>query len=206
MIGRTVGTTPDLEEFFDFRISAEDQIAFSGDSIPGTTMAVDMLYAQTVLSDHNNKHFGADRKANQYDIGTDTTRKRIVRGMEEKAASFGAKTGSESYFMFNTRVGYEGTEGAHPGAACECIRVDTPGTNSQHSHPIPTDGPGGHDAKIKDVIRYLTVQKEEGLPYLVQLAKYLRIIGTQNGKYKNLRQQKALYNGTRPPNCVYWTW
>jgi hypothetical protein len=58
----------------------------------------------------------------------------------------------------------------------------------------------------QSLIRYLTVQKDEGLPHLVQLAKYLRIIGTQNGKYKNLRQQKALYSGTRPPDCVYWTW
>jgi hypothetical protein len=207
MLGRIIATTQSFEEFFDFRISEEDEVAFQGTWVPEVNQSVNMNYGQTVVSDHDKKHFGMDRGANQYDIGADlNTRLRIVRGLEEKAIAHGAYVGSEAYFMFDRKVGYEGTKGPSPGAACVCIRVDTPGLPSQHSHPIPIDGVGGHDDKVRDAIRYLTVKREDGLPYLVRLAKYLTIIGTPHQKYRNLRNQKALYSGTRPPECVYWTW
>ncbi len=207
MIGRVLDPNNALEEFFDFRIDDAARIAFDGTYQPQTNQSVDMNYPQTVISEHNRKHFGADRRANQYDIGNDlATRMRIVRGLEEKAITWGAKTDAEAYFMFDRRVGYQGTDGTNPGNACVCIRVDSPGGETQHSHPIPIDGAGGHDAKIKDVIRYLTVKKQEGLPGLVQLARYLRIISMQPRRFRNLREQRGLYAGTRPPECVYWEW
>ncbi|NKE47303.1 hypothetical protein HB662_21175 [Roseomonas frigidaquae] len=204
MLGRIAGVR--LEAFFDFRISEEDAIAFDGASVPATDNTVDMNYRDTVLSNHGNKHFGVDRGANQYDIGASAeVRYRIVRGMEEKAAAHGVMLGSEAYFMFDRRVGYEGTKG-NAGAACVCIRVDTPGLPTQHSHPIPTTGVGSHDAKLKDAIRQLTVKGEVGLPYLVQMAKYLTIIGARRLMFTNLRADKALYGVHRPPECVYWAW
>jgi hypothetical protein len=206
MLGRMVTDPPRFEEFFDFRISQEDAVAFEGNSIPAVDQTVDMAYRDTVRSNHGNKHFGVDAGANQYDIGTGAeVRYRIVRGMEEKAAAHGVMVGSEAYFMFDRRVGYEGTKGT-AGAACVCIRVDTPGLPSQHSHPIPTTGVGSHDAKVRDAIRYMTVKGEEGLPYLVQIAKYLTIIGARHLMFTNLRSDRALYGVYRPPACVYWAW
>lgn len=206
MLGRIAASPERLEEFFDFRVGPEDEIVFNGDWVTTVTQTVDMTYRDTVLSNHGNKHFGVDKGANQYDIGANAeTQYKIVRGLEEKAVAHGVMTGPEAYFMFDRRVGYEGTKGTS-GAACVCIRVDTPGLPSQHSHPIPTTGVGSHDAKVKDAIRYLTVKGAEGLPHLVQVAKYLTIINARKPMFTNLRNDKALYGVYRPPTCAFWTW
>jgi hypothetical protein len=202
MIGKIAGNT--LTEFFNWVISNENAVIFAGNwAVPnGVDRAVDMNYPTGLIFDHDNKHFGADLKASQYTIGNTSNRKKIVRGMEEKAIEHGYNTDTEAYFNFSVNVGV--SNGFKNPDQLHCIRVDSPGASSQHSHPIPETGVNSHDEKIKTAIRYHTTKKK--LSGLVQLAKYLTLLRTPRDAYHNLRVDKDLYGDKRPPICKFWTW
>jgi hypothetical protein len=206
LIGRWVGQPPQFQDYFEWTISNIDQVALSGNWNPpqGRDNTVNMAFQGNLIYSHADKHFGAQTDEAQFTIGANqAARKRIVAGMEQKAIAEGLDVGGEVFFRFNVVVG---TDGQTPQQQSASIRVDTPGGPSQHSHPIPENQAGmvSHDGKVKSAIRMFTTDRDLGK--LVDLAKYLRIIGAANGQYTNLRADAHLYGHLRPPPCVYWAW
>jgi len=187
--------------FFDWIISADDRTALDGDWDPGDlTNAIDMGFTGKLKYAHDDKHFNPNLKSEaQYTIGTAQNRKNIVAGMEEKAIEHGFGSG-ERFFWFSAIVGKDPTNNTH------CIRVDTPGGPSQHSHPIPETGDGEvtHDGKVVKMICFHT--RERQLDELVSLAKYLKLIGVKNKAFPNLKKWSHLCGGLKPPPSAYWSW
>jgi hypothetical protein len=189
--------------YFDWVLSAEDRTALNGDWDPqGLTNAVDMTFTGNLIYAHDDKHFNPNKKDEaQYTIGNTQNRKKIVAGMEKKAIEHGFGSG-ERFFRFSVVVGTD------PVNTTCSIRVDTPGGPSQHSHPIPESGAGevNHDRKVITGIAYCT--RERQLDQLVSLAKYLKLIGTANNAFSNLKNKLGaeMWGGLRPPACKYWSW
>jgi hypothetical protein len=126
---------------------------------------------------YNNKHFGVDKSAAQY-LGRFKDYK-LVKALEEKARS--ALLMEACIFRFNEEVGHDGTKGSN-SPMTKCIRVDNAGEAGQHSHPIPEEGVGSHDAYVKDNI--IKSHNENDREDLLDIAKYLTIIGATKGEYK----------------------
>lgn len=189
--------------FFDWVLSAEDLTVLNGDVELGElTNAVDMDYAGALKYAHGDKHFDAKKKGEaQFTIGADNKRKNIVAGMEQKAIDHGFGTG-ERFFKFSVVVGTD------PVNTTRAIRVDTPGGPSQHSHPIPETGNGevNHDRKVLSMIALHTRERQQD--ELVALARYLKLIGTGDKAFNNLKNKfnDTMWGGLRPPPCKYWSW
>lgn len=200
MVGKQV-ETGGVFPFFDWVISPDDQTALNGDWDPGDlTNDVDLAHTGQLIYDHKDKHFNPNLKSEaQYTIGTTQNRKSIVAGMEAMAVEHGFGSG-ERFFWFNSVVGKDPLNNTH------CIRVDTPGGPSQHSHPIPEAGAGevNHDGKVVAMICYHTRERE--FDELVALAKYLKLIGAKKKAFPNLKKNKHLCGGLMPPPCAYWAW
>jgi hypothetical protein len=200
MVGKPLNTG-NVYPFFDWILSPEDTTALNGDWDPGDlTNDVDMACVLPLKYSHDDKHFNANLKSEaQYTIGSLQRRKNIVAGMEEMAVEHGFGSG-ERFFKFSTVVGKD------PLNNTNCIRVDTPGGPSQHSHPIPETGIGEvtHDSKIVKFICYHT--RERQLDGLVEIAKYLTLIKEKKKAYPNLKKFEHLCGGARPPPCAYWSW
>jgi hypothetical protein len=194
-----------ISVYFSWMISAEQRHALNGTWEPPEEVdnTVDFTNTTPLKFAHNDKHFGAQPNEAQYTIGANQAqRKLIVAGMEEKAMRWGSFMGGESFFRFDQVVG---TDGQRPQQTTCSIRVDTPGGPSQHSHPIPENQVGmvSHDTKIRSAIRFHTTEKSiEGL---VLVAKYLKVIGSAQHAYTNLRNDPAFGDG-RPPESHYWRW
>ncbi|CAE6721605.1 hypothetical protein [Paraburkholderia haematera] len=206
LIGRRAGQPVQLQDYFAWSVSNTDQVVFDGNWTPpgGRDNTVDMTFGGDLIFSHLDKHFGAQPAEAQYTIGANpTVRKRIVAGMEQKSINEGLNFPGESFFRFNVVVG---TDGQRPQLKSTSIRVDTPGGPSQHSHPIPEDQPGmvSHDGKVKSAIRTFTTARN--LSELVDIARYLTVIGAANNHFSNLRADAHLYGHLRPPACVYWAW
>jgi len=188
--------------FFDWITSADDRSALDGawDKPDDLTNDIDMTFTGALKYAHENKHFDP-KKVNeaQYTIGTGQNRKNIVAGMEEKAIEHGFGSG-ERFFWFSEIVGKDPKNDTH------CIRVDTPGGPTQHSHPIPETGSGtvSHDGKVVAEIAFCT--REKDLAGLVSLAKYLKLIGKNNNAFPSLRSKNLQWGGLQPPTCAYWSW
>jgi hypothetical protein len=204
MIGKFSGAG-NVVDYFDWTPTNNQTIILSGqwnnpNAIDDT---VDMASTAALINNHNNKHFGGEPAAAQYTIGNAQTRKAIVAGMELKAVQHGLKMHGETFFRFAVNVG---TDGQYPQAATNCIRIDTPGIPTQHSHPIPENKSGtvSHDGKVKSAILHFTINRDLG--QLVAIAKYLTIIGCNQHKYKNLKNDATQYGDYRPPDCHFWKW
>jgi hypothetical protein len=205
LIGRWAGDPPQFQDFFAWSISRTDTVILDGNwaNPLGLNNTVDMNFQGNLTYAHQDKHFGAQLNEAQYTIGTVQTRKRIVAGMEEKAIAEGLQFAGESFFWFSVVVG---TDGQRPQQQTHSIRVDTPGIPTQHSHPVPENQAGmvSHDGKVKTAIREATVARD--LSKILDVAKYLTVIGAANNQYSNLRADAHLYGHLRPPPCVYWAW
>jgi hypothetical protein len=206
MIGRWIGQPEKFQDYFMWIIDSTDQLVLNGNwnPPPGRDNTINMAFQGPLIYNHNDKHFGAQPSEAQFTIGANqAARKRIVAGMEQKAVTEGLDFGGEAFFRFNAVVG---TDGQAPQQQTTSVRVDTPGGPSQHSHPIPENQAGmvSHDGKVKSAIRMFTTDRDLGK--LVDLAKYLRVIGAANGQYTNLRVDDHLYGHLRPPPCVFWSW
>jgi hypothetical protein len=195
MVGKVPLGKPVLP-FFDWIMSAEDDVALKGNWAIGERNAdVDLTYTGALKYAHADKHFKpANVSDAQYTIGALLTRKNIVAGMEEKAVTDGFGSG-ERFFQFSSNVGKDPTDNTG------CIRVDSPGEATQHSHPIPQSGTGKvtHDTKVGTTIAYHT--REQQLAELVKLAKYLTVI---NSRAKEFKVPKLLCGDNKPPPCKYW--
>jgi hypothetical protein len=149
------------------------------------------------------KHFGADSSAAQY-LGRFKDNPKLVKALEEKAKS--ALLLDAVIFRFNENVGHDGTKGPN-SPMTKCIRVDSVGTDKEHSHPIPEsndskDSPA-HDTYIKKNI--IKCHNENDRESLIDIAKYLTIIGAKKGEYTFTLGEKNKLNGKKFSfYCYFW--
>jgi hypothetical protein len=148
---------------------------------------------------YKGKHFGVDKSAAQY-LGRFKESPKLVKALEEKAKS--ALLLDACIFRFNETVGHDGTKGVN-GPMTKCIRVDDAGEAKQHSHPIPESGVGSHDAYVKDNI--LKCHNENDRDNLLDIAKYLTIIGATKGEYAFSTSEKQKLTGKKfNLYCFFW--
>lgn len=183
--------------------------AFAGTWDPqGVNNVVNMNSTAALTDDHNNKHFGGAGPA-QYTIGTGNTRKHIVAGMEQTAVDWGILLPGEAFFLFDRNVGTDGIGGGG-GSASMAIRVDTPGANTQHSHPVPAESCQSPNQTDKFYAALESCCRHRDIAGFVRLAKYCRVIGAGPGVFRIGQNRKAAFGAgdaqIRPPVCVYWPW
>jgi hypothetical protein len=147
---------------------------------------------------YNLKHFGSDSKAAQY-LGRFKDYK-LVKALEEKAKS--ALLLEACIFRFRENVGHDGTNRSE-SPMTNCIRVDSIGSGMEHSHPIPQSGVGSHDAYVKDsIIKCNNANDMEGL---IDVAKYLTIIGARKGEFTFSNKEKDKLTGRKfNRHCTFW--
>ena len=187
----------------------DSQRAFAGRwEPPGVDNVVDMNSNETLIFDHNNKHFGGEGPA-QYSIGESNRRKQIVAGMEKKAMEWGFRLPGEVFFLFDRVVGKDGI-GRGGGSDAKAIRIDSPGGPSQHSHPVPEDSCQQPNQTDKFYSALEMCCRNRDIEGFVRLAKYCRVIGVRHGFFRIGQNRKAAFGvgeaQIRPPSCVYWPW
>jgi hypothetical protein len=174
----------------------------------GVNNVVDMNSNEALIFDHNNKHFGGEGPA-QYYIGEPNRRKQIVAGMEKTAMEWGISLPGEVFFLFDRVVGKDGI-GRGGGSDAKAIRIDSPGGESQHSHPVPEDSCQQPNQTDKFYSALEMCCRNRDIDGFVRLAKYCRVIGARVGLFKIGQNRKAAFGvgeaQIRPPECVYWPW
>ena len=163
-----------------------------------STVVLLPLNANALVCDHKGKHFqnlpGGDA---QY-----SKAKGYVAALETKAIRLGIPINGDIYFLHNEEVGVLGTRHRH--AKTKCIRVDSPGASTQHSHPFPESLSSGskdatHETLLANLIVECAVQHDNN--YLGRIAKYLADVGVAK-IVLNSDQKKLVRKMTSP--CIYW--
>ncbi len=150
-----------------------------------------------LVHDHNNKHFkgyvGTDSDA-QYNKS-----KGYVAALEKKAIRVGLPINGVIYFKNNEIVGSTGDKCGN--VMSQCIRVDSPTSGDQHSHPIPLQHQLPYPAHNNDIADLIVECVREDPGYLPRIAKYLADVHETISFNKN---QKTKLKGYDVPACPYW--
>lgn len=173
------------------------------------------LADSALIYDHQNKHFqGRAGSDAQY-----SKSKGYVAALEAKAVRLGLMIGGAIYFKHSETVGRLGTR--HSNEQTACIRVDSPGGETQHSHPFPESLSGGsrddtHDSLIAALIvraatfgsrkipEYADEPMSKDLKRLALVAKYLADIGGHQIVLSSDQKKFIASTGNTLPACSYW--
>jgi hypothetical protein len=177
---------------------AEEQKILDGTWVPDLDNTIPAP-ASVNCNSYKGKHFGADNKAAQY-LGRFKDNPKLVKALEQKAKS--ALFLEACIFRFDEIVGHDGTKGPNSPTS-KCIRVDSLDTGGEHSYPIPESGVGSHDAYVKDsIIKRHNTNNKDGL---LDIARYLTIIGAAKGEYAFSNAEKAKLTGKKfNLYCCFW--
>jgi hypothetical protein len=167
-----------------------------------------------VANAYNNKHFGNDKAAAQYN----TDDRQFVGKLEEYAKKHGLECAGAVIMRFGFDVGSDGSiyDSATPKTCC--IRVDSIGSG-QHSHPIPewerVDMPS-HEGMIKNnIIEAFAGQYNDGaidLEMLYDICRYIAQLGLAPIKFtgsdfdrgKQFHKDFKLRFNRQDLRSVYW--
>ncbi len=150
-----------------------------------------------LVHNHSNKHFKGF--VGTHDDAQYSKSKGYVAALEAKAVRVGLPINGVIYFKHNEIVGSTGAKCGN--VMSQCIRVDSPTSGDQHSHPIPLQHQLPYPAHNNDIADLIVECVREDPGYLPRIAKYLADV---HETIHFNKQHKKLMKGFNLPACPYW--